>query len=89
MEISVRLWCMADLNDLELVALEEDSSMPSDKPLFESRDLGSTDPGNSELFDLTETGETDQWSSQSVLPPKVPCRIRVVAKLGRPRSKLS
>ena len=38
--------------------------MPSDKPLFESRDLGSTDPGNSDLFDLSETGDTDEASGK-------------------------
>jgi hypothetical protein len=47
---------MTNTNELELVALEEDSVMPSDKPLFESRDLGSTDPNRSNPFDASEPG---------------------------------
>lgn len=29
--------------------------MPSDKPLFEARDLGSTEAGNSDMFDALES----------------------------------
>lgn len=39
--------------------------MPSDKPLFESRDLGSTDSGNSDLFDLSESGAADDASGKA------------------------
>ena len=47
---------MTKVNELQLVALEEDLAMPSDKPLFESRDLGSTDPNRTNPFDASEPG---------------------------------
>jgi hypothetical protein len=47
---------MTSLNELQLVAKEEDLNMPSDKPLFEARDLGSTEPDNSNPFEVREPG---------------------------------
>ena len=47
---------MAIADELKLVETEEELLMPSEKPLFESRDLGSTPTPNESTLDSKEPG---------------------------------
>jgi hypothetical protein len=65
---------MTTADELKLVETEEEMLMPSDKPLFESRDLGSTPAPNESLFDVNEPGakadQKDEDGKKKYLGPE-------------------